>query len=109
MDEAFIPLHEMIVGMAATGDIRSEQAGIHMYIHRLSVESPIELDMSRDADGRLRLGTVPPMYRVSTSYRPSYHHIRFTAELASGAEPPVPDAPALLDELIAPNELSDRA
>ncbi|MHB8689637.1 MAG: hypothetical protein ACYDHH_00185 [Solirubrobacteraceae bacterium] len=109
MDEAFVPLHEMIVGMAATGDIRSERAGIHMYIHRFSVESPIELDLSRDASGSLRLGTVPPLYRVTTSYRPSYHQIRFTAELTPGQDPPARAAPAMLGELTTPDEIPDRA
>ncbi len=81
MDEAFIPLHEMIRGMAAAGDIRSDEHGIHMYIERFSVESPIELDLGVEGNGAVEIGTVPPLYRVETSLRPSYHAIRFTAEL----------------------------
>jgi hypothetical protein len=84
MDEAFIPLHEMILGMAARGDIRADDHGIHMYIDRFSVESPIELDLSVHDDGSIGIGSVPPLYRVSTTFRPSYHQIRFTAELADG-------------------------
>jgi hypothetical protein len=82
MDEAFVPLHRMILGMAASGDIRSDDGGIHMYIHRFTVESPIELDLGVQDDGSVEIGSVPPLYRVSTSYRPSYHQIRFTAELS---------------------------
>jgi hypothetical protein len=81
MDEAFIPLHQMILGMAARGDVRSEEHGIHMYIDKFSVESPIELDLSVGDDGTVAIGSVPPLYRVETSLRPSYHQVRFTAEL----------------------------
>ena len=86
MDEAFVPLHEMVLGMAATGDIRSDEHGIHMYVERLGVESPIELDLTVRSDGSVEIGSVPPLYRVDTSVLPSFHTIRFTAELTGGAE-----------------------
>ena len=84
MDEAFIPLHETVLGMAATGDIRSD--GIHMYIERLEIESPIELDLTVHSGGSVEIGSMPPLYRVDTSVLPSFHMIRFTAELTGGAE-----------------------
>lgn len=84
MDEAFTPLHQMILGMAAGGDLRSELHGVHMFIHRFSVESPIELDLSANADGTISIGSVPPLYRENTTFRPSFHQIRFTAELDNG-------------------------
>ena len=53
--------------------------------HRTSTGSrssrPVELDVSRDADGVLRIGSTPPLYYVDTSMRPSYHRLRFRAEL----------------------------
>jgi hypothetical protein len=85
MDEAFIPLHEMVLGMAATGDIRSDERGIHMYVERLEIESPIELDLTVRSGGSVEIGSVPPLYRVDTSVLPSFHKIRFTAELTGGA------------------------
>jgi hypothetical protein len=81
VDKAFIPLHEMVIGMAAQGDIHSEDLGIHMYIERFSIDSPIELDLGVGTDGTVAIGSVPPLYRVDTSLRPSYHQIRFSAEL----------------------------
>ena len=86
MDEAFVPLHEMVLGMAATGDIRSDEHGIHMYVERLEIESPIELNLTVDPGGNVEIGSVPPLYRVDTSVLPSFHQIRFTAELTGGAE-----------------------
>jgi hypothetical protein len=81
MDEAFVPLHEMVLGMAARGDIRSDALGIHMYIDGFAIETPIELDVVVGDDGAVTLGSVPPLYRVDTSLRPAYHQIRFTAQL----------------------------
>ena len=84
MDEAFVPLHQMILGMAAGGELRSADGGIRMFIHRFAVESPIELDLTERDDGSVAIGSVPPLYRENTTFRPSYHQIRFTAELSDG-------------------------
>jgi hypothetical protein len=81
MDEAFVPLHELMLGVAAGGDLRSDEHGVRMVIDRFSVSSPIELDVTVQGDGSLAIGSVPPLYRVETTYRPSFHQIRFTAEL----------------------------
>jgi len=81
MDEAFVPLHQLMLGMTAGGGVRSQEHGVEMVIHRFSVESPIELDLSAHDDGSVAIGSVPPLYRVETTFRPSYHQIRFTAEL----------------------------
>jgi hypothetical protein len=84
MDEAFVPLHQLILGMAAGGDLRTEDGLIHMYIHRFTVETPIELDLTARDDGTVAIGSVPPLYRENTTFRPSFHQIRFTAELSDG-------------------------
>jgi hypothetical protein len=84
MDEAFVPLHKLILGMAAGGDLRTEDGLIHMYIHRFTVETPIELDLTARDDGTVAIGSVPPLYRENTTFRPSFHQIRFTAELSDG-------------------------
>jgi hypothetical protein len=82
MDEAFIPLHGIIQAMApADGDVRDEELGVHSYIFRFEIESPVELDVSRDRDGALQIGSAPPLYYVDTSLRPAYHRMRFSCEL----------------------------
>jgi hypothetical protein len=81
VDEAFVPLHKLMLGMTAGGSVRSQAHGIEMVIHRFSIDSPIELDLSVHDDGSVAIGSVPPLYRVETTFRPSYHQIRFTAEL----------------------------
>jgi len=82
MDEAFVPLHQIVRGLTAAGDIGSEELGLRMYIDRYEIESPIELDIAVSPGGAVEIGAVPPLYRVDTSLRPSFHALRFTAELS---------------------------
>ncbi len=83
MDEAFLPFAEIVRRtITFRGEIVDEAAGVHSYIYACDVEMPVELDISRDQSGRLRIGSTPPLYYVDTSIRPSYHRIRVTASLA---------------------------
>lgn len=82
MDEAFFPFSEMIDKISAIdGEQHDSANGIHSYITRLEIESPVELDILTDASGKVQIGIVPPLYRVDTSFQPAYHSIRFTAEI----------------------------
>jgi hypothetical protein len=83
MDEAFLPFSEIVRRtINFRGEYRDEAAGVHSYIYACDVEMPVELDISRDETGQLRIGSTPPLYYVDTSLRPSYHRIRVTASLA---------------------------
>jgi len=81
MDEVFIPLSKMIESLTdIQGEIYTNDKGIHSYIYEFDVGTPIELDVFRDEDGTLRIGSVPPLYRVPTSFRPVFHSILLKAE-----------------------------
>lgn len=81
IDQAFLPLHQALLEYAAIGkELQTADGGIRSYIYRFHVESPVELDVKWGEDGRLELGTVPPLYDVATSIQPSIHRMRFTAE-----------------------------
>ena len=83
MDEAFIPFSAMLAKIAAfEGEIYDEERGIHFYIDRYEIDTPVEMTIDRDEDGKLRLGVVPPLYRVDTTFEPSYHAIRFSADIS---------------------------
>jgi hypothetical protein len=83
MDEAFHPMHRIVEDMIPAGvDFTDHEAGVHSYMTRLSIESPVELDVTR-RDGRaLEIGSTPPLYYAATSSLPSFHQIRFTVELS---------------------------
>jgi hypothetical protein len=85
VDEAFLPLHRIIEGMAPVqAEFRDDEAGVRSYIDRFEIESPVELDVARDGGGVLRIGSTPPLYYVNTSFRPAYHRLRFSAEVTNG-------------------------
>src|SRR5215813_12399788 len=76
MDEAFIPLSKMIEGVTdISGEIYTDDQSIHSYIYAFDVSTPIELDVFKDENGKLQIGSVPPIYRVPTTFRPLYHSI----------------------------------
>jgi hypothetical protein len=80
MDEAFTRASEVIRQIVSVdGELVDREAGFRFWIDRLEIELPVELSISRDAQGRLQIGSTPPLYYVDTSFRPSYHRIRVTA------------------------------
>jgi hypothetical protein len=86
MDEAFVPLHAVVRALRPTVEICDDELGMHSYITRAEIEAPVELDVTRDAGGALQIGCTPPLYYVDTSLRPSYHRLRFVAELDTEAQ-----------------------
>jgi hypothetical protein len=81
MDEAFLPFSEIIEKMSAIeGDLYNDEAGVHSYIYEFDVDTPVELSIVVNEEGKVQIGIVPPLYRVETSFRPSFHRIQFSAE-----------------------------
>jgi hypothetical protein len=81
MDEAFLPFNQMIDKLSSLdAEIYDEHNGIHLFIERFEIDTPVELDIVTDEQGKVHIGIVPPLYRVETSYQPSYHSLRFSAE-----------------------------
>ncbi len=82
MDEAFLPFSEILKKILSfNADLTDEQGNIHFYIHECEIETPVELDVTVDEQGALYIGSVPPLYYVDTTIRPSYHRLTFKAEL----------------------------
>lgn len=83
MDEAFMPFEKIIRRMLSFGDeLIDEEQGVHSYIYQYEIESPVELDVVRGENGELQIGSTPPLYYVDTSIRPSFHRLKFRADLA---------------------------
>jgi len=83
MDEDFRPFSVIIENLLAfPGEYVDEGAGVRSYITGYEIESPVELDVSRDAEGRLRIGSTPPLYPLMTTITPVYHRLRFVSRLA---------------------------
>lgn len=52
-----------------------------LFVERLALDLPLELQTLRDADNRLTLGTAPPTQWIETSVQPVLHRLRVTLEL----------------------------
>lgn len=76
-----MPFRQIIERMMAFGEeLVDEDAGVRSHIYACEIESPLELDMVRDEAGVLNIGSTPPLYYVDTTFRPSFHRLRFSAE-----------------------------
>jgi hypothetical protein len=86
IDEAFMPFQQILENMLAFGgEIVDDEAGIRSYIYECEIDSPVELDVRRDEQGNVRIGSTPPLYHVDTSFQPSYHRLKFRAIIPKGS------------------------
>lgn len=89
MDEAFLPIEALLARMLAVGQAyENAAAGVRTYINEFTIDTPVELDVGWNEDGKLRIGTTPPLYYVDTSLRPSYHRLKFVAQLSEDVDGP---------------------
>ncbi|HVI43986.1 MAG TPA: hypothetical protein VM802_03935 [Chitinophaga sp.] len=82
IDESFLSFRNILDKLLDIpgNSIRDENSGMHFYIDEIEIATPVELDISVDDNGKVTIGSVPPLYRVNTSFRPSYHSITVKAE-----------------------------
>jgi hypothetical protein len=87
IDDAFMPVHRLIEHLLSFGgDLTAEEEGVHSYIYECEIESPLELDVKHNEGGGISLGSTPPLYYANTSFRPSFHRLRFTAERCEASD-----------------------
>ena len=92
MDEAFQPFDGILEGMVAVPQPSSwtTRPACARTSTGCEIESPVELDVVRDADGVLRIGSTPPLYYVEHVVAPSYHRLSLHGR-ADGATPMAAD------------------
>jgi hypothetical protein len=84
MDDAFRSLSTVLESLVAfRGGFVDEDAGVRTYATGYEIETSVELDVTRDSDGKLRIGTTPPLYPLMTTVSPVYHRLRFVAKLTA--------------------------
>lgn len=87
LDEAFMPFQRMMENLLTLGnELIDEEQGVRSHIVKFEIESPVELQIVREEDGQVRIGTTPPLYRVETSVLPSFHALKFKAELTRDSD-----------------------
>lgn len=87
MDEAFRPLSVTLLDFAGhTPVVGREEVGQRLLMTGLEIASPVELDVTRGADGELRIGTTPPLYPLMTGVAPVFHRLTVRAAIAEREE-----------------------
>ena len=77
MDEAFLPMHELVPGLIPQlPDLVDDEAGVRTRVTGYDVTTPVELDIVVRADGTVALGGAPPLYHLATSTLPVLHSVR---------------------------------
>ena len=81
IDPAFLPFAGVLERLVSFDPhVVDEEAGIRSYIHSCEIELPVELDVVRNADGTLQIGSTPPLYNINTTFKPSFHRVRFLVQ-----------------------------
>jgi len=82
-DEDFIALSSFIKELAQVDYYLEEQfedKTIAAHVKSVEIESPCQMDVAVDESGNVSIGTIPPMYYVSTSFMPVFHNIKLTID-----------------------------
>lgn len=81
MDAAFLRLRTALLELLQPfeADMSDADAGVRLTLTECEIETPLELSVAKNAEGKLAVGVSPPMYHVDTTFKPSYHRVRLTA------------------------------
>lgn len=81
-DELRGPLGELITQLAHAAQVDDAELDAALHVTELGIDLPVELDVTRDADGSLRVRACPPTQRVATTFLPVFHRmtVRITGE-----------------------------
>lgn len=80
IDEAMLPFHQHIEDMLEIdGEALDEEKGIKMQIEEVGIESPVQLEIVIDDDGKIVVGSSPPLYYLSTGIMPVFHKLTLRA------------------------------
>lgn len=87
MDEAFRPLSATLVDFAGQAPVvGGDTWGQRVTMTAIEITSPVELEVARGPDGRLRIGTTPPLYPLMTTVGPVFHRLTVRAAAAEREE-----------------------
>jgi len=49
-------------------------------VKHVEIESPCQLDVVLDEEGKVSIGAIPPLYYLNTSFMPVFHAIKVTID-----------------------------
>jgi hypothetical protein len=81
IDEAMMTIEEMVNELLEPIEtIVDDDNGVSMGIEKIEIDMPVQLDVVVDENGKVQIGTTPPLYKIETSFMPVFHQLRFSFE-----------------------------
>jgi hypothetical protein len=81
IDEAMMTVEEMVsTFIEPMEEITDEEAGVSLFIDKIAMDMPVQLQVMVAGDGTVQIGSTPPLYKLETSFTPVYHQVRFSFE-----------------------------
>ena len=78
-EDDFIELSDFIIEMSNVDFYFSEHfmdSEIVLQPEKIETETPIQLAIEIDENNEVRIGAIPPMYYVETTFMPVFHNIK---------------------------------
>lgn len=82
-DDDFIELNEFVLEMANVDFYLSEHyldEEIVLQPEKVAMETPVQLVIELDENNEVKIGAIPPMYYVETTFMPIFHNIKLNIE-----------------------------
>ena len=82
-DEDFIELSDFILEMSNVDFYLSEHfldEEIVLQPKKIETQTPVQLSIEIDENNEVRIGAIPPMYYVETTFMPVFHNITLNIE-----------------------------
>jgi hypothetical protein len=91
IDEQLAPFAVFVDAMsvASAAAISGSEYVPSMWVERLEIELPFEMDVLVEPDGRVRLAGGPPTQYTETTFMPVFHKVKLAVigEMKSGGDP----------------------
>ncbi|OEK08223.1 hypothetical protein A8C32_01805 [Flavivirga aquatica] len=83
-NEDFIDFSEFIeefISIDTYMESHFEHQTVTLHVEKITTETPCQLHVEVDDKGEVKLGSIPPLYYVETSFMPVFHNIKINFEL----------------------------
>ena len=82
-EDGFIALSDFILEMATIDFYFSEHfmdQDIVLTPEKIETETPVQLSIEIDENNEVKIGAIPPMYYLETTFMPVFHSIKLNIE-----------------------------
>jgi hypothetical protein len=87
IDEALLPLSDFLLSLADLGfDIDEGDILQYLYLESLSLDLPMDIDISMNDEEEILIGGGTPVHRTETSFRPNYHRLKLNMQINNEPE-----------------------